>query len=66
MDAFRDKLEEQIAEYGWAILSTGTETAAGEISMAYTIGLAEKGLPEIVVFGLPQRVAQIIAFTYHF
>lgn len=59
-DAFFAKIDQQIAEYGWSVIATGTQLASGEVSMAYTIGLADKGFPEIIVFGLPAHIAQVL------
>ncbi len=62
-DAFFAKIDQQIAEYGWSVIATGTQLASGEVSMAYTIGLADKGFPEIIVFGLPAHIAQVLVNT---
>ena len=42
-----------IKEYGCSIISTDTDGTR----MAYTVGLSDSGLPEIVVFGLPPASA---------
>lgn len=44
-----------IAKYGWAVQAVfaGDDSPA----FAYTVGLSKKGLPEVIVFGLPQQVA---------
>lgn len=59
-EAFMEKLEQNIREYGVAILGTSTDIAGRGVSMTYTIGLADAGLPEIVTFGLPMHVAQVL------
>lgn len=58
--AFWADLEDKIAKSGHAILSTMTTLPIGDVSMAYTIGLADAGLPELLVFGLPPQVALVI------
>lgn len=52
----RAKLADIIAEHGWALLSV----LAGENSprFTYTVGLAGKGLPELIIFGLDQTSAR--------
>jgi hypothetical protein len=44
-------LEDSIARYGWAV-----QIVADRPLFAYTIGLADKGLPEVIMFGLPPKV----------
>jgi hypothetical protein len=50
-------IEDDIRQHGFAILDTETVTDAGTLGMAYTIGLADAGFPEILVFGLPHQIA---------
>lgn len=45
-------MEAMIARYGWAVLGVGDDPL-----FAYTVGLADKGLPEIIVIGLPMKIA---------
>ena len=47
------EITNQIKEYGCSIISTETDGTR----MAYTVGLSDSGLPEIVVFGLPAATA---------
>jgi hypothetical protein len=48
-------MDDMIARYGWAVQGVfGSDTSP---TFSYTVGLAAKGLPEIVVFGLPAQVA---------
>lgn len=59
-EVFWADLEQRIKTYGVAILGTATETPHGELSLSYTIGLSDLGLPEILVFGLPMQAAHVI------
>jgi len=63
--AFHDNLDEIIKNVGHAVIGTEIDPILpGQfISMAYTVGLADKGLPELVVFSLPMEHAQIILNT---
>lgn len=55
-DAYLDKVQNLIKTHGWAIQGVGSTPA-----FFYTVGLAARhSLPEIVVMGLPFRVAQDI------
>jgi hypothetical protein len=48
-------IDDMIARYGWAVQGVfGSPTSP---AFSYTVGLAAKGLPEIIVFGLPSQVA---------
>lgn len=50
-------LDDMIARYGWAVQGVfGSPDAPG---FSYTVGLSQKGLPEIIVFGLPPQVAHV-------
>jgi hypothetical protein len=51
-----DDLDAKIARYGWAVLGVFGEHDAPPF--AYTVGLAAKGWPELIVFGLPLDVAR--------
>jgi hypothetical protein len=53
----RAKLEANISQYGWAVQSVfGTVENPGA-PFAYTIGLHDKGVPELLVIGLPGEIA---------
>lgn len=59
--AFRIKSEETIKRFGWMIQGVfPTQECRAPGGYAYTIGLSDVGLPEILVFGLPQEVAGYI------
>lgn len=49
-------IEENIEKYGHTVIATYTSMT----NMAYTVGLTDKGLSEIVVFGLPEQSAHIV------
>lgn len=59
-EVFWADLEQRIKTYGVSILGTATETPHGELSLSYTIGMADLGLPEILVFGLAMQAAHVI------
>lgn len=54
------------ADIGWGIEQHGlflvrvTGAHPGEVPWTYTIGNHEHGLPELVVFGLPRRLAEVL------
>lgn len=48
-------MDDMIARYGFAVQGVfGSDTSP---AFSYTVGLAAKGVPEIIVFGLPPQVA---------
>jgi hypothetical protein len=55
-DDFFSEINNHIKEYGCSIIATDTDG----MSMSYTVGLSDSGLPEIVVFGLPSASAHAI------
>lgn len=55
IDAYLEKIQTLIDTHGWAIQGVGTTPP-----FVYTVGLSTKQLPEIVVMGLPFKVAQTI------
>lgn len=59
-DAFLADIEARIQVHGFVVIATATETAKGDLSMAYTIGLSDEGLPELILFGIPQRSAHVL------
>ncbi len=54
---FRGKLEEDVATYCVSVVHTSTEARVG---YSYTIGLSDRGLPEIAVFGVPPEFSASI------
>lgn len=60
VQAFLKKADEKIAESGRMILMVGGDAEQGTPGYAYTIGLTERGLPEIVAFGLGPEVHAIL------
>lgn len=53
-----DGLEERIAEHGHAIVSVAMDPENRAPAFSYTAGLADAGLPELLVLGLAASVAQ--------
>jgi len=54
-NAYEAEFDAMIREYGWGVQAVfASEDGPG---FAYTVGLARKGLPEIIVFGLPPEAA---------
>jgi Domain of unknown function (DUF4262) len=61
MDTFLAETEVLIKRYGHTVISTEMENDKGAfIPMAYTAGLSDNGLPEIICFGLPRRAGHIL------
>lgn len=57
MLAHLDKIKGVIEEHGWMVQAVfPTENEPG-VPFAYTVGLTAKGLPELVIAGLPHQVA---------
>jgi hypothetical protein len=52
--------DELIRTFGWTVAAVFPDEDADEPGFTYTIGLAEKGLPELIVFALPPGAAQAI------
>lgn len=50
------EFDAMIARYGWAVQGV-FDPAGVNPAFCYTVGLAAKGLPEVIVFGLPQKTA---------
>ncbi|PKM46855.1 MAG: hypothetical protein CVV05_00115 [Gammaproteobacteria bacterium HGW-Gammaproteobacteria-1] len=59
-EAVQQKIEDNIREHGVAIIFTQTEAAETILNLAYTIGLADIGHPEVLVFALPAESAHMI------
>lgn len=66
-DASLRKILRLIDEHGWAVVAVGGASCdcAGcdggtddGIEFSYTVGLSTLGFPEVITYGLPQRVAQ--------
>lgn len=53
----RAALEAKILEYGWVIQAVFADEATDAPSFAYTTGLHDHGLPELLAFGLPTQVS---------
>ena len=49
--------EQIIQRHGWAVQSVFADPEADEPSFSYSIGLCQKGLPELIVLGLPHPLA---------
>jgi hypothetical protein len=58
-DAYNRLADETIARYGWMIQSVFPVDPGG-VGFSYTVGLAGKGLPEFIVFGWDQGLAQSV------
>lgn len=54
-----DRIENLITQYGFTVMSIFAAEGDDDPSppFSYTVGLGDKGLPELIVFGLPQEVA---------
>jgi len=59
-EAVQQRIEDNIREHGVAIIFTRTELAGATLNLAYTIGLADIGCPEVLVFALPAESAHMI------
>lgn len=55
-DEYLVQMQATVDEYGLAIQGVGA--GDGEPMFAYTVGLARFRQPELIIFGLPMRVAQ--------
>lgn len=62
MDATRywDQVLEIIDRHGWAVQVVGSEPERSIPAYAYTIGLAARGMPDLLVFGLDFKTANTI------
>lgn len=62
-DHFLQDLDAVIAQHGWAVQGVVAEegvVVAGPPSWCYTVGLEDRGLPELLIVGLDPRTAQTI------
>ncbi len=56
-----DELKAMVLEHGMAVrLVAGPDPGSDEGAVAYTVGLTEKGHPELVCDGLPQQSAHVL------
>lgn len=55
LNEYRNSLDAGIARHGWVTQSAPQDNASGTPCFSYTIGLASKGLPELLIFGIPDR-----------
>lgn len=60
IQTFLASMDRKIAEHGHMILMVGSDAEQGIPSYAYTVGLTERGLPEIIAFGLGPEVHAIL------
>jgi len=58
MEAVLHDIEWKIIEHGWAVVAVGEGDS--EPAFAYTVGLHDRGHPELYISALPPRVAQPI------
>lgn len=56
LNRVRKDVADMVAHHGWAVLSIHADVDTPPYS--YTVGLTEKGLPEIILFGVPPDAAQ--------
>ena len=56
-EAFLVQTEEHVRKFGQSIITTKGESNGHTVTFSYTVGLADVGLPEVIVFGLPGDVA---------
>lgn len=52
-----EKHESNVAEFGWSVQAVFGDPSTGTPSFAYTIGLSHRGVPDILVLGLPAEAA---------
>ena len=50
----------RVAEVGWSVQTVFGDPETGTPALAYTIGLSGKGLPDVLVLGLPVQHAAVI------
>lgn len=59
--AMWDQMLERVGKYGWTLQYVFGDPDLSMPSFTYTIGLSAKGLPDLLVFGLPQEASGIVA-----
>lgn len=58
--AYKRRQEELIAQHGWMVqyvFAAAGDEDSGVAGFSYTVGLHERGLPELIVFSLPAEIA---------
>lgn len=63
LDRYLDRVRALIREHGWIVQSVMPDTSRLEPGFSYTVGLADRQLPDLCVFGLPEAVAGEILNT---
>ncbi len=63
LEQYAKKLEEIIRKHGYVVQHVLPDYEKMAPPCSYTIGLADEGLPELFVFGLPGESAQVIVNT---
>ncbi|WP_428341680.1 DUF4262 domain-containing protein [Mycobacterium sp.] len=58
MQEWMELIYEKVKENGWIV-----QYVSGHMSFAYTIGLHERGLPELLVTGMPPERANLVLTT---
>lgn len=58
--SYWDQVLEIIERHGWAVQVVGSEPERSIPAYGYTIGLAARGLPDLLVFGLDFKTANTI------
>lgn len=61
-DAIQDTIRKNIAKYGWhsfGIFPT-KDDSPDKANFTYTVGLREKGFPELIIIGLPNESAHAL------
>lgn len=53
-------MRDKVAKHGWGVVGVFPTPGDPGPGFAYTVGLSEKGLPELVMYGLPTEVAHDI------
>ncbi|GGL92985.1 DUF4262 domain-containing protein [Micromonospora yangpuensis] len=59
-DEILDIQRRHITETGWAVTAVLPAPGTTDSPFAYTVGLTERHLPELVIAGLDPRIAQIL------
>lgn len=59
INAYMEKVASMVEEHGWIVQAIGTSPM-----LFYTVGLAQKGLPELVITGISVEAAQSIINTF--
>lgn len=60
MAAWQMRLGTLMQSHGCAGIGTAATIEGRAVTMSYTVGLAEKALPELIVFGLPAKTALVL------